>query len=117
MAHEITKSQNNFELIKLLRASNVAYTKAKSWEMKFGYSLIFLALTYPIIYVFLMDESIKLALFGFSFFLTVLIQLITGKIKGNTSKGAIFKEEFDTKVFNLPVSLRPTASCTHKQSA
>jgi hypothetical protein len=101
MASLILSNQNDPENIKLLCASNVAYTKAKSWEMKFGYSLIFLALAFPIIYVFIKDESIKLALFGFSFFLTVLIQIITGKIKGNTSKGAIFKEEFDTKIFNL----------------
>jgi hypothetical protein len=102
MASLILSNQNDPENIKLLRASNVAYTKAKSWELKFGYSLIFLAFAYPIIYVFIKDESIKLELFGFSFFLTVLIQIITGKIKGNTSKGAIFKEEFDTKIFNLP---------------
>ena len=102
MENQIIKSQNNTELIKLLRASSVAYTKAKAWEIKFSYSLIFLSVAYPISYIFIKDESLKLTLFGFSFFLTVLIQIITGKMKGNTSKGAIFKEEFDTKLFNLP---------------
>lgn len=102
MQNEIIKSQNNPELLKLLRASTVAYKKAKTWEMKISYSLIFLSVAYPISYVFIKDDSLKLTLFGFSFFLTVLIQIITGKVKGNTSKGAIFKEEFDTKLFNLP---------------
>lgn len=102
MQNEITKTQNNPELIKLLRASTVAYTKAKEWEMKFSYSIVFLAVAYPISYVLINDETVKLSLFGFSFFLTVLLQLITGKLKGNTSKGAIFKEEFDTILFRLP---------------
>jgi hypothetical protein len=42
-----------------------------------------------------------LALFGCSFGLTVLIQIFSITFKGNTSKGAIFKEEFDTIVFDL----------------
>jgi hypothetical protein len=102
MENEIIKNQNNIELIKLLRASTAAYTKAKTWEIKISYSLIFLALAYPIFYILIKDETIKLALFGFSFFLTILVQIITNKLKGNTSKGAIFKEEFDTALFDLP---------------
>jgi hypothetical protein len=101
MLNEIIRNQNKPELIKLLRASTVAYTKAKVWEMKFSYSIVFLAVAYPISYVLIKEETVKLTLFGCSFFLTVLLQLITGKLKGNTSKGAIFKEEFDTILFGL----------------
>lgn len=100
--NEILNEQNDVALIKLLRASTVAYTKAKIWEMQFSYSISFLAIAYPISYILLNDETVKLTLFGFSFFLTVLIQLITGKLNGNTSKGAIFKEEYDTILFGLP---------------
>ena len=98
----LLSNQNNPELIKLLRASTVAYTKAKFGEIKITYFLIFLAFAYPISYLFIGDEKIKLALFGCSFLLTVLVQIFTNTFKGNTSKGAIYKEEFDTTLFNLP---------------
>jgi hypothetical protein len=94
--------QNDVENIKLLRASTVAYTNAKNGEIKITYFLLFLAAAYPIGYLFIKDENMKLILFGCSFLLTVLVQIFTGKFKGNTSKGAIFKEEFDTIIFNLP---------------
>ncbi|MCK9641338.1 MAG: S-4TM family putative pore-forming effector [Prolixibacteraceae bacterium] len=100
--NKITEKQNDSELVKLLKASSVAYSKAKKWETKFTYSLIFLAIAYPISYVLIKDETIKLILFGCSFFLTILLQVITGKLKGNTSKGAIIKEEFDTALYCLP---------------
>ena len=100
--NSLLKNQNEPELLKLLRASSVAYSKAKVWELKFSYSLILLSVAYPISYVFIKDESIKLTLFGFSFFLTVLIEIITDKLKGNTSRGATFKEEFDIILFDLP---------------
>ncbi len=102
MGNDIIINQNNPKLIKLLRASTVAYTKAKLWGIKISYSLIFIAIAYPIFYVFIENDSIKLALLSFSFFLTILVQLIANKLKGNTSKVAIFKEEFDTILFNLP---------------
>lgn len=100
--HKIVENQNNISLIKLLEASSVAYSKAKTWETKISYSLIFLAVAYPISYIIIKDETIKISLFGFSFFITILMLILTGKMKGNTSKGAIFKEEFDTTLFNLP---------------
>jgi len=102
MGNEIIKNQNNPELIKLLLASTVAYTKAKVWETKISYFLIILSVAYPVSFVLIKDESIKLSLFGCSLFLTIFIQIITSKLKGNTSKGAIFKEEFDTTLFDLP---------------
>jgi hypothetical protein len=98
----IIKKQNNSELIKLLRASTVAYTKAKGGEIKITYFLLFLAFAYPICFLFIKDDNIKLVLFGCSFLLTILIQIFSSSFKGNTSKGAIFKEEFDTIIFNLP---------------
>lgn len=102
MINKIVLNQNDPENVKLLRASSVAYSKAKSGEIKITYFLIFLAVAYPICYLFIKDDSVKLTLFGCSFLLTILIQFYTSSFKGNTSKGAIFKEEFDIIVFNLP---------------
>lgn len=66
MQNEILKKQNDSDLIKLLRASTVAYTKAKSGEIKVTSFLIFLAFAYPITYVLIEDENIKHILFGCS---------------------------------------------------
>jgi ABC-type multidrug transport system fused ATPase/permease subunit len=98
----LVENQNNPELVKLLKASTVAYSNAKSGEIKITYFLLFLAVAYPICYLFIKDDNIKLVLFGCSFLLTILIQIFSSSFKGNTSKGAIFKEEFDTIIFNLP---------------
>lgn len=98
----ILNKQNDPEMVKLLKASTVAYTKAKGGEIKITYFLIFLAFAYPISYVLIGDEGVKLTLFGCSFLLTVLVQIFTNSFKGDTSKGAILKEEFDTTLFNLP---------------
>ncbi|MFN8356732.1 MAG: S-4TM family putative pore-forming effector [Spirosomataceae bacterium] len=98
----LLNDQNNPELVKLLRASIVSYTKAKYGEIRITYLLVFLAFAYPVSYILVKDESVKLSLFGCSFLLTVLVQLFTNTFKGNTSKGAIFKEQFDTTLFELP---------------
>lgn len=100
--NSLLNRQNDPDLIKLLLASNVAYTKAKVWEMNFCYLLVFLSVTFPISYVLITEESIKHGLFGISFFLSLIILIIAGNLKNNTSKGAIFKEEFDTALFDLP---------------
>lgn len=102
MTDFLLSKQNDPENIKLLRASTVAYSKAKGGEIKITYFLLFLSVAYPLCYLFIKDDNIKLTLFGCSFLLTVLVQIFTGIFKGNTSKGAIFKEEFDTLIFNLP---------------
>jgi ABC-type multidrug transport system fused ATPase/permease subunit len=98
----ILSSQNHPENIKLLKASAAAYSKAKGGELKITYLLLFLAVAYPICYLNKLDVNIKYILFGFSFLITLLGQLFADRFKGNTSKGAIFKEEFDTKIFELP---------------
>lgn len=102
MENNILSKQNTEENLKLLRASAVAYTKAKAGENKITFILIFLALAYPVSFLLLKSEEIKQILFGCSFVLTVLIQIFSGWFKGNTSKGAILKEAFDTNVFELP---------------
>ena len=98
--------QNDTELIKLLKASTVAYTKAKGGEIKITYFLLFLAVAYPACYIYLFindikDDTLKHILFGFSFLVTILNQIFSESFKGNTARGAIFKEEFDTIIFNL----------------
>ena len=95
-------NQNNPEHIKLLKASAVAYSKAKVGEVKVTYFFIFLAIAYPICYLIVKNDVAKLVLYGFSFFLTVMAQILTDYFKGNTSKGAILKEEYDTLIFDLP---------------
>lgn len=95
-------NQNSSELIKLLKASTVAYTKAKKGETKVTYFLIFLAFAYPIAYLLLINKTLELILFGCSFLLTIIVMLCADIFNGNTSKGAILKEEFDTILFNIP---------------
>lgn len=102
MSQSFLSNQNSSESIKLLKASTVAYTKAKYWEIRITYFLLFLSIAYPICYLLIKDENATLILFGCSFLLTILIEIFSGTFKGNTSKGAIFKEEFDIIVFNLP---------------
>jgi len=102
MLNNVIKKQNDEAALKLLKASMVAYGKAKYWEIRIVYFLIFLAFAYPVYYVFVKGDDIKLILFGCSFLLTVLIQLFYNTFKGNTSKGAILKEMFDVYVLEIP---------------
>lgn len=101
MPNHIVQKQNKPELIVFLRASTVAYSKAKKWETLFGITIIFLAIAYPVFYVVIKDKVIELILFGFSFFFTILLQLLSGFLEGSTYLGAILKEEFDTALFGL----------------
>lgn len=64
--------------------------------------MLFLSIAYPTAYIFLNDETAKHILFACSFAITVFVLIFSGVFKGNTSKGAIFKEEFDTTLFGLP---------------
>ena len=102
MAITHLKSQNKKENIRLLEASSVAYTKSKFGENYISYLLLFLSITYPIVYLDLKNDTAKIILLGLSFVISVLIQLLFSIFKNNTCKGALFKEEFDTVVFNLP---------------
>lgn len=95
-------SQNKPENLRLLEASSVAYSKSKLGENTITYLLLFLSITYPIVYLELKNDSVKIVLFGLSFVIAVLIQLLYSIFKNNTCKGALFKEEFDTFLFNLP---------------
>lgn len=96
------EKQNNPEMIKLLRASTVAYKKAKRWETSISFFLTALAIAYPIYFVYSTNEEIKLILFGLSFVITILVELYYNDYKGNTISGALFKEQFDVEVFGLP---------------
>lgn len=97
-----SETQNQPENIELLKASNVSYNNSKKNEYKFSYLLLLLGLLYPITYILLKDENIKNALFAVSLCGTVLYQLFTNWFKGNTTLGALLKEEFDLNVFGLP---------------
>ncbi len=116
MVHPILEHQNDSHHIRLLKASTIAYTRAKSWEIIITYILIILAFAYPVTYIITKNETFKLALFICSFVLTVVVQLFMEVFKGNTSKGAIYKEEFDVSLFNLPWKTtlsRPNAEDIH----
>lgn len=102
MAHYILQNQNNPDLVKLLKASSVAYKNAKTKEFVFTYVLIFLAIAYPVSYIFIKNDEIKQSLFGVSFLVTVATWFLIDYFKGNTSMGALLKEEFDVQLFNLP---------------
>lgn len=96
-------SQNLPENIDLLKASIVSYNSAKSNEYTFSYFFLILSILYPVAYVFWNDENVLHGLFAISLCLTVLYQLFYNWIKGNTTMGALLKEEFDLKILGLPV--------------
>lgn len=102
MTHEILLNQNNPDFINLLKASSVAYKNAKSKEFVFTYTLMFLAIAYPVVYIFIETESVKEILFAVSFLVSVSTWFLTDYFKGNTSRGAILKEEFDVRLFKIP---------------
>jgi SMODS-associating 4TM effector domain len=102
MTNTILSKQNDSESIDLLKASTVAYGKAKLGEISITYFVLVLSIAFPVAYFLIKSENVKLVLFGFSFLLACLIEILISVFKENTSKGALFKEEFDTKVFDLP---------------
>ena len=102
MNYSFLSKQNDNEAIELLRASTFAYANAKRAENTITLVLLFLAFAYPIFYIVSKDEQTKLMLFQVSFFLTVFVQIFSPSFKGNTSKGALLKEEFDLNLFGLP---------------
>jgi hypothetical protein len=73
----ILNNQNNDENLKLLKASTVAYTEAKAGENRITYFLVLLAIIYPLSYLLIGNENIKLALFGCSFLLTVIVLIFS----------------------------------------
>ena len=102
MKNNFINRQNDEEKIKLLRASSYAYANAKLGENIITVVLFLLSIAYPILYVLSKDEETKLILFQVSFFLAVFVQVLSPLFKGNTFKGALLKEEFDTTLFGLP---------------
>jgi hypothetical protein len=100
--HTILTHQNDETQITLLKASSIAYKNAKSKEFLFSYALAFLALAYPVVYIFIKDENIKHSLFALSLFITVTTWVTADYFKGNTTKGALIKEQFDISLYNLP---------------
>ena len=99
--HELLINQNNLKMAALLEASSMEYRSAKTFELWVSRVLIFLSIAYPIVYLVAKDPIFKNTLFAFSFILTVLVLIFSDKIKGNTTRGALYKEEFDTLLFGL----------------
>lgn len=97
----LLNKQNDMQLIKLLKASSVSYKKAKYWEIRITYFFVILAFAYPITYVIVQNEKIRLLLLICSFILAILSQLFFNRFKGNTTEGALFKEEFDVILFGI----------------
>lgn len=95
-------NQNREELLRLLKASSVAYQKSRTKEFMIGYVLFFLAIAYPICYMVFEDPKLELYLFGASFFVTIIAWSMSDYFRGNTEKGALLKEKFDTTLYNLP---------------
>ncbi len=100
--NQVLAQQNDKELIKLLKASKVAYANSKRIENITTLFLLMLALVYPVYFVYSSNEDVKLVLFGCTFLIAFLVQVFSGHLKGNTHRGALFKEEFDVALFNLP---------------
>jgi hypothetical protein len=100
--HPQLSLQNDPELLKFLKASTVAYANAKSKEFIFSYVLFFLSVAYPISYIFIKNEDLKYILFIISFLVTISSWIFADYFKGNTTKGAVYKEKFDVMLFELP---------------
>lgn len=100
--HPVLIHQNDTEALQLLKASSVAYKKAKSKEFLFTYALCLLALAYPAVYIFIKNEDLKHSLFALSLLITIGTWVTADYFKGNTTKGALLKEQFDILLFKLP---------------
>jgi len=100
--HHILAHQNDTGQINLLKASSVAYKKAKSKEFLFTYALCFLAIGYPAVYIFIKNEDLKHLLFALSLLITIGSWVTADYFKGNTTKGALLKEQFDIALFKIP---------------
>ncbi len=97
--NSLLQNQNEPELIKMLKASAVSYKKAKYWEIRITYFFITLAFAYPVVFVIIHNETVRLSLLLCSFILAILAQIFYNTFRGNTSEGALFKEEFDVILF------------------
>lgn len=100
--NNIASLQNSPQLITLLKASSVAYKKAKSIEFTITWSLAVIVVGYPLAYIIFDSEELKLWLFRSAFIITVATWFLASYLKMYTKKGAVLKEEFDTKLFDLP---------------
>jgi hypothetical protein len=101
LTESITERQNEEKMLRLLHASAVAYGRAKLGENLVTLVLLMLSVAYPVCYIFIPSEDVKMALFGCSFLLTVIILVFGDRFKGNTTLGALFKEEFDIELFRM----------------
>jgi uncharacterized RDD family membrane protein YckC len=102
MPHPILNTQNDPGLLKLLKASTVAYTRAKRGEIIVTFVLVLISVAYPFAFVYLPTGNAANMLFACSFVLTILMMALSGFFNGNTLRGAVFKELFDIALFGLP---------------
>lgn len=100
--HPLLEKQNNPENISLLKAASVSYSEAKLLEVTFLRLMFFLAVVYLLIFVKIKNEEIKFAVSLFSFLFNISMNVVVDFIKHKISNGALLKEEFDTRVFELP---------------
>lgn len=99
---DFLRNQNDPALINLLKASTVAYARAKKGENVITLSVVILSTLYPVAYIFYKgDESILFWLFFSSFILSIIVSVLASAFSVSTFLGAAIKEEFDTRLFSM----------------
>ncbi len=98
----ILTRQNSPQLIRLLKASGQAYARAKLLENTISVFMFLMGFIYPVIYLFVHNDSIKNMAFGVSLGISIFSELVMAIYKSNTEKGAIIREQFDVTLFKLP---------------
>jgi hypothetical protein len=96
---ELNFKQNERHFQRLLKASIVAYSKAKSKEYFLVWVVIVLAFAYPWMYYYRHEQVIILFIISFSFNIVGIFLSIV--YKAETKEGAFFKEQFDREIFGF----------------
>ncbi len=85
LTENIAERQNEEKMLRLLHASAVAYGRAKLGENLVTLVLLMLSVAYPVCYIFILSDDVKMALFACSFLLTIIVMVYGDRFKGNTT--------------------------------
>jgi hypothetical protein len=97
--NNIIERQNQPEYIRLLKAQRIAYSLAKKYQMGFETIALIVAMTLPIIYIFIPEYKTIIGSIGA---LLSIIALIIDRVQKHiTKEAASIQEQFDRGLFEL----------------